>query len=55
LLDNTYDISRIGFVLEAIVDRDFPDGLRPTTTVGLLDDSTPDRVMSKHFICSTAR
>ena len=32
----------------------FPDSLRPTTAVGLSDDSTTDRETSKRFFCSTA-
>ncbi len=29
--------------------RDFPDGLGPTTAIGLSDESTADREISKHF------
>ena len=37
-----------------LVNRDFPDGLRPTTTVGLSGDSTADRAIGKHSFCSMA-
>jgi hypothetical protein len=32
--------------------RDFPDGLRPTTAVGLSGESITDRETGKHFFCS---
>ena len=32
--------------------RDFPDGLGPTTAIGLSDESTADREISKHLLCS---
>ena len=32
--------------------RDFPDGVGPTTAVGLSDDSIADREIGKHDFCS---
>ena len=32
--------------------RDFPDGLQPTTTIGLSDDSNADPEIGKHLMCS---
>ncbi len=32
--------------------RDFPDGLWPTTAVGLSDEYIADREINKHFFCS---
>ena len=31
------------------LNRDLPDGLRPTTAVGLSDDSIADRIFGKYF------
>ena len=35
-----------------VLSRDFPDGIWPTSAVGLSDDSTADREISKHSSCS---
>ena len=45
------------FILSSgcIFNRDFPNGFRPTTAVGLSDDSIADCEVGKRVLCSTAR
>ena len=45
-------ITRLPLGLPVI--RDFLDGFRPTTTVGLSDDSIADPKIGNHFSCLTA-
>lgn len=41
-------------ILPHPLNRDSPDGLRPTTAVDLSDDSITGREINKYFFCSTA-
>ena len=45
-------VLRVGDPQNGKLNRDFPDGLRPTTAVGLSDDSIADRKISKHSLRS---